>query len=122
MQSKMYNEVRKIKYYADRFVANQSKDDAILYQQSIIQAINNATEICDWLNKKDIFELNELILLVSFYIINLSDISFRNPIEFSDVEITNTINTFLFTLGAQDQVDISLIRICINWLLRHPVD
>lgn len=125
MQSKMYNEARNLKYYGDKFFASQSKEDAIAYQQSVIQAVNSTIEIYEWLNKKDIFELNGLIILGSFYLINLSDISFKDPAGFSDVEITNMIGSFLAALGVQEQPDISsyngLIRICINWLLKHPM-
>ena len=126
VQINMYNEARNVKYCADKAVRSQSEKDSIAYQQSIIQAIDSSTEIYEWLKERKISELNAFIVLGSFYLINLSDTSFKQPTEFSDSEITNMLDSFFYPLGLEGKVDTSsynrLIRICVNWLLKHPIN
>lgn len=126
MQAIMYNEVRRLKQYGDQLARSQSQEDALEFQQIILQAFEPVTTIYDWLKDRGIHELNGIVLLASFYLVNLSDVTFKDPHKFSDYEITNVINTFLAGMGAAGQVDTSsyngLVRVGISWLLSHPTN
>ena len=124
MQGKVYSKVQAIKYYGDHLSKSQSQEDISNYQQAVMQAFEPSIEIYEWLKEREIFELNAIVILASFYLINLSDVTFKKPTSFSEMEITNTIDTFLAVMGAQGKVDTSsyneLVRIGIGWLLKHP--
>lgn len=124
MQGKLYKEVQNIKYYADKLSIGQSEGEIGNYQRAVTEAFEQSIEIYEWLKEKGIFELNAIVLMASFYLINLSDVRSKDPNAFSEIEITNTVNTFLAALGAQGKVDISsyngLVKVGISWLLKHP--
>ena len=125
MQGKVYIKVQNIKYYSDQFSITQSQNDIVSYQQLVIEAFETTVEIYEWLKEKGISELNVISLLASFYLINLSDVTFKEATSFSDMEIINTVDTFLATMGVQQgTVDtssyIELVRIGVRWLLKHP--
>ena len=125
MQGKVYREVQSIKHYSDQLLRSQSQDDIENYQQSVIDAFEPTVEIYEWLKEKGISELNAIVLLASFYLINLSDVTFKEATSFSDMEIANTVDTFLATMGVQQgKVDTSsyneLVRVGVRWLLKHP--
>jgi len=124
MQARVYKGVQNIKHYSDQLFRSQSQEDISNYQKAVMQAFKLSIEVYEWLNEKDINELNAIVLLSSFYLIHLSDITFKEPSTFSEKEITNTVDTFLTAMGAQGKVDTSsyneLVRIGIRWLLKHP--
>ncbi len=126
IQLKMYAESKTLKHYGDLLSFSQSEENATAYQQAVMNAFESAVEIYEWLQEKNISDLNALIILGSFYLINLSDESLKAPSEFSDSEITNMINSFLWGMGAYGKVDTSsyndLVRVGVNWLLMHPRD
>jgi len=124
MQAKVYRGVQNIKYYGDQLSRSQSQEDISNYQQAVMLAFEASIEVYEWLKEKEIDELNAIVLLASFYLIHLSDITFKEPTSFSEMEITNTVDTFLTVMGAQGKVDTSsyneLVRVGVNWLLKHP--
>lgn len=126
MQAKVYKEVQNLKYYGDQLSKSQSQEDAIAYQQAVMQAFEPSVEIYEWLLERGVSELNAIVLLASFYLINLSDVTFKEPTSITDKEMTNMVDSFLWAMGAQGKVDISsypqLIRVGVNWLLKHPVN
>ena len=126
MQAKVYRGVQNIKHYGDQLSRSQSQDDISNYKEAVMHAFEPSIEIYEWLKEKGIFQLNAIVLLASFYLIHLSDVSFKEPTSFSEKEITNTVDTFLAVMGAQGKVDTSsyneLVRISVKWLLQHPVN
>ncbi len=124
MQAQMYDEVRKINFYSKKFIQSRSQDDNIQFQKVVAHAYESVILTYEWLQKREISELNGIVLLTSFYLVNLSDMNLKDPNSFTDNEIINTINTFLKAMGGYGKVDISsyteLVRIGINWLFLHP--
>jgi K+-transporting ATPase A subunit len=126
MQANMYNQVRELKYYTDQLMMNQSAESINKYRNVILQSIDSAVEVYELLKGRGILELNAIVILASFYLVNLSDITLKNPHKFTDLEISNTLNTFLAAMGASEHVNGSsyngLVRISINWLLSHQTN
>ena len=124
MQAEVYKKVQNLKYYGDQLSKSQSQADAIAYQKAVMQAYEPSVKIYEWLLKRGVSELNAIVLLASFYLINLSDVTFKEPTSFTDKEMKNMVDSFLWAMGAQGLVNISsytqLIRIGVNWLLNHP--
>jgi uncharacterized tellurite resistance protein B-like protein len=124
MQVGMYNEARNLKHYGDLLNRTRSKEDAIAFQKAFMQAFESVVIIYEWLQEREILELNGIVLLTSFYLVNLSDANLKDPTKFSNQEISGAIETFLATMGVSESVDISsyneLVKIGINWLLKHP--
>jgi hypothetical protein len=126
MKANMYNQVRKLKDYTDQLMFNQSQKAIDEYRDAILKAFEPAVEIYEWLQEKGISQLNAIIILASFYLVNLSDMTLKDPKSFTEQEISNTVDTFLAAMGATGKVSTSsynaLVRIGINWLLSHPMD
>lgn len=126
LQRDMYAEARNLKFYVDLATKVRSQESTQKFQQAVMEAFETSTKTYEWLVDCNITQLNALTLLASFYLVSLSDETFRDSTSYSDIEITNTLNTFLSAMGVQDQVDISsynkLVRIGIDWLLLHPTE
>ncbi len=125
-QSMMYTKVNRLKYYGDLISISQSEELITAYQKAVMDAFESAVEIYEWLQEKNILELNALTILGSFYIFNLSDHNSTEANKFSDEKITNMIDSFLWGMGAYGKVNTStyndLVRTGINWLSEHPKD
>jgi hypothetical protein len=86
-----------------------------------MRAFELAIPIYENMARKDFGEINALVIIVGFYLIDLADSSFKDSSEFTDLEIQNTCDTFLTASGVpQGKVDssrfIPLVRLSIRWL------
>lgn len=126
MQSVMYNEVRNLKIYGDKAFRTREQNDVLEYQNALIQALKGTFDIYEFLKKNGIPEINGMILIAAFYLVNLSDVTLRDITTFSDREINNMIESFTFGFGINGEIDTSsynkLTKITAVWLLKHPIN
>ncbi len=130
IQADMYNKVRVIKEVNDNFMFEQSAENIKEAFQASQSAINKSEQIVRWLEAKNISGLDSEHIVTAFYLVNLSDVSFKDADEFSDNEVRNTLATMLaFGKGEQDidpnqltDLTVEKVRISIKWLLAHPTN
>lgn len=126
LQGNMNNQVRMLKNTTDQLMMDQSPEFINVYRNVVLESVESAVEVYEVLKDNGIHELNAIVILASFYLVNLSDMTLKDPQSFTEPEISNTLNTFLAAAGAAGKVDISsyneLVRIGINWLLSHPTN
>lgn len=146
LQILMYNNVRDIQDAANLLVKNDSSDNRWSYTITIRKADGDATKVISYLFNTGLMEahkqgvhnnfkkefldvyLLDILIVTAFYLINLADNSFKDPLTYSDDEIKNTIDTFLYGIddGSIDLAKISpnslsISRELIRWLLLQPI-
>ncbi|ADD67477.1 hypothetical protein Dacet_0691 [Denitrovibrio acetiphilus DSM 12809] len=129
LQFLMYDSVRLIKAACDRAAANPNRKTISKARDTITKVMKVAIRVQDLLSDNDIIDIKAEHLVTAFYLVNLSDISFRDIASFSDIEIKNSFATNLIGLG-YDNVDpseipaISVVKTkeTVQWLLSHPMD
>ncbi|CUB06823.1 MULTISPECIES: hypothetical protein [Oceanospirillaceae] len=121
LQAELYSAVRECRTLANNLIFGASQDDIAEFQSAVMRAFELAIPIYEDMASKNLGEINALVIIVGFYLIDLADSSFKDSSEFTDLEIENTCDTFLTASGVpQGKVDSSRftknVRLTIRWL------
>lgn len=123
-QSEMYYIVGECRRISQSLVYESNESDIEELQLYVKKAFDIAVPIYESLSKKDLGEINALVIIVAFYLMDLANVSIKTPEDFEDCEIENASDYFLSVSGVPSgTVDSSkftnVVRLVIEWLELH---